>query len=765
MGPKRKRKRNWKKRIWRLTKKALTWGFRLALLLSMVLLLIGGIIWVIFLRAFNAQHISELITTELQKRLDRPVAIESLDLKFINTVELKGFSVLDTEGDLGQALVSAETVTLHFQLLPLFHQQLIIDEVSFHYPRFSVVRDKNGYYNIPHVKVKGDSVYTSSSGGKKFTVAVEDWAVHDGVVQYKDLSSGVTHAIYGLNLHFERLRFNELSRFTMDMVLRNQWKDGISDMEIKGTGHINLADFDWSKFALRSLRSQVYLFQKPVNVTLDLDNLRTPYFNIKAEIPAFEGKHLSVFHLEKTPFSVPKSVVTAKGNLSRNYHLLKVTQATATAADVKVEGKGEFDFTKTPYAATFTASTNSFKLAGKSKYYTPLSRYALTGQGQIEVQVAREEGVYTVPSFVAEVKESSGNIYGFKVENATGEFRAKKNFSDLYASFTNSKLTVANTVFDKLNINASWRKGNLYAYIGSTELNGDPFKMSLSVSNLKSARRKIRTAMHFKKLDPMAFIGTVQDFVTVIVPLIPGRVHFKAPVEGNLAWLRNFRDRLPNFMSNFAGSIVADEFTSQVLSGSQFNGEFELTGLRPGMKRLSGNMEARLQGGVIHQMEKLAEEQQALNITFQPFIIMHRMERAGSFKVGKVLKDVAFTDMAASVNFENGNMQINNAYTVGPVLSAAVSGWTDWVSENFDIIIWTMFSNTSRSGALAENLTDESGDPALAFRVSSSMLKPKLEMLRAKKTGATIRAAQEKGLTTTFETGQEFVKGEFNAKK
>jgi uncharacterized protein YhdP len=218
-------------------------------------------------------------------------------------------------------------------------------------------------------------------------------------------------------------------------------------------------------------------------------------------------------------------------------------------------------------------------------------------------------------------------------------------------------------------------------------------------------------------------------------------------------------------MPNFAGTLTADTFSSQVLSGNRFDAEFDFTGLTGGMKKLSGPLEARLEGGVIHQMEKLAEEQQALNVTFQPFIIMHRMERAGSFKVGQVLKDVPFTDMAGSVKFENGKMQINNAYVVGPTLSAAVSGWTDWVHENFDIIIWTMFTNTSRSGALAENLTDESGNPALAFRVSSSMLKPKLEMLRAKKTGATIRAAEAKGLQTKFETGQEFIKGDYHAKK
>ena len=76
-----------------------------------------------------------------------------------------------------------------------------------------------------------------------------------------------------------------------------------------------------------------------------------------------------------------------------------------------------------------------------------------------------------------------------------------------------------------------------------------------------------------------------------------------------------------------------------------------------------------------------------------------------------------------------------------------------------------MFSNTSRSGALAENLTDESGNPALSFRISSSMLKPKVDMLRAKKTGETIRAAQTKGLQTDFKAGQDFYQGDYHAKK
>lgn len=766
MSKKNKKKRSFLSWVWRFFKACFVLSLRTVLFTVMLLLLIAAGLWLLFLKTFNAQHISELITEEIQKRLDRPVIITSLDLKFINAIELKGFSVLDTEGNPGHALLSADTVTLQFKLLPLLEQQLVIDEVSLHSPRFNVVRQADGTYNMPQVRSpKEKSVYTSELTGRKLTVSVEDWSVHNGVLSYKDLGSGVSHAIYGLNLHFEQLRFNELSRFRAEMILRNKWGDNISDMEIKGAGHVNFADFNWNDFALRSLRAQVFLFQKPVDLLIDLDNLRTPYFNIKAEIPAFSSKDLSLFHAENLNFSLPKTEVAAQGMLDNGYRLLKLSQVTLSADDVKTTLSGNLDFAQKPFTADLQASTNFFNLAGKETYYKDIGQYKLTGQASLAAHLLRNNGKYELPLFTAQTKDVSGLFYGFKAAQVSGEFQAKQNFADLYARTTDGKVTVHKSVFDKLNLSASWRKGNLYAYIASTELNDVPFKMSLSVNNLKSARRKIRTSIYWKDLDPLAFIDTVKDFVTVITPLLKKGAKFKEPVDGPLAWMRNFRDRLPKFMPNFAGNLTADTFSTQVLSGNRFSAEFDFTGMRAGAKNLSGPLEMRLEGGVIHQMEKLAEEQQALNITFQPFILMHRMERAGSFKVGQVLKDVPFNDMALSVDFNKGNMQIKNAYTVGPTISAAVSGWTDWVNENFDIIIWTMFNNTSRSGALAENLTDESGNPALAFRVSSSMLKPKLEMMRAKKTGQTIRAAQEQGLSTSFKAAQEFIQGDFHAKK
>ena len=761
---KRARKRLIIRKTKRATKAGLLTAWRLCLFALMLLLLLFCVAWILFLRAFNAQHISEVITRQLQKQLNRPVRISSLELKFLNTLELKGFTVLDTVGEPGQALVAADSVTLAFELLPLFEKKLVIHEVTLNAPRFNLVRTQEGSYNMPSVRTsKQPSVYTSS-GGRKFTVSIEDWRVKEGVLRFKDLVSGASHSLYGINARFDNLKSDELSHFTLEMVLRNQWQGRISELEINANGHVNFAGFNWQKFALRDVKTQVSLFKKPVDITLDGDNLTNPSFNLTLSAPAFEAADLSQFGQMPFAFSVPASTVTLQGAFTHDYSQLEVSRLTARAGDLSLTASGVADFAQEPFTARVDFSTEKFNLAGKEKFYPPLTRYQFGGQAALTGQVARQKGRWTLPLFTARAEDVSGDIYGFIAGNVTGEFQAKDNFSDLYARTTDGKLTVDRSVFDKLAMSASWRKGTLYGNIASARLNGEPVKINVNIKNLKSPKRQITTNLYFQNFDPVAFINTVQDFVTVITPLT--RAAEPTPKHtGTLAWLRNFRERLPNFMPNFAGTLAADTFTSGVLTGNRFRAEFDLTGLQSGGDKLSGPVILHLKDGVIHQMEKWAEQQEALNVTFQPFIMLHRMERAGSFSVGKVLRDVPVEELGTDVTFTNGRMQINNAYTVGPSISAAISGWADFIKETLDVTVFTMFANTSKSGVLAENLTDESGNPALAFRLSSAMLKPKTEMLRAKKAGQTIRAAQQNGVSTQFETSAKFIPGDYHATK
>ena len=132
--PQTTRQRARKRLFVRKTKRATRVGFltvwRVVLLLVMLGLLAFCGAWILFVRAFNAQHLSEVITRQLEEKFNRPVMISSLELKFINTLELKGFYVVDTVGEPGKAFVSADSVTLHFDLLPLLEHKLIIHEVT-----------------------------------------------------------------------------------------------------------------------------------------------------------------------------------------------------------------------------------------------------------------------------------------------------------------------------------------------------------------------------------------------------------------------------------------------------------------------------------------------------------------------------------------------------------------------------------------------------------------------------------------------------------
>ena len=761
----RARKRLFIRKAKHYTKDGVVTAWRAVLFIAMAALLLFCVAWIWCIHAFNAQHVSERITWQLQKTLNRPVRISSLELKFFNVVELKGFSVLDTYGEPGQALVSADSVTLTFDLLPLLEQRLVIHEVTLNAPRFNLVRAEDGSYNIPHITTnsKQPSTYTSATG-RKFLVTIEDWSIKEGVLSFKDLPSGASHALYGINAHFENLRFDELSPFSVNMILRNQWQDKVSEIEINTTGEINFAGFNRQAFALRKLKTQVFLFQNPLNLELDVDSITQPSFKGTAFVPSFSAKDVSLFGIDRFSFSVPATTLSFQGKLTDNYKKLTLSELSAQAADMELNATGDADFSQNPFTLGVEFSTNSFTLADKNILWPVLGKYKLTGKASVKGKLVRTNGKMDLPLLLIQADKVSGDFYGFKASDVTGEFQAKNQFSDLYARTKTGKVEVAQSTFDKLQFSGSWRKGNLYAFIASSELNQTPFKMNLTIDRLKKEDRQIRTHLHFKQFDPMAFIATVQDFVTVITPLT-AETESTPEVTGDLAWLRNFRDRLPEFMPNFAGTISAEEFSSAVLSGNHFDAEFNLTGLQAGAKKLSGPIELKLQEGIIHQMEKLAAEQEALNVTFQPFIMMHRMERAGSFSVGKVLRDVEVNELAASVLFNNGTMQINNAYTVGPTISAAVSGSVDWVGETFDLTVSTMFTNTSKSGVLAENLTDESGNPALAFRISQSMTKPKLEMLRAKKAGKTIRAAQEKGVNTDFSQAENFTQGDFHATK
>ena len=338
----------------------------------------------------------------------------------------------------------------------------------------------------------------------------------------------------------------------------------------------------------------------------------------------------------------------------------------------------------------------------------------------------------------------SSKIFDFTVQNANIAFEATENFNKMSAVVQDGVFLVGRQKISSIKGNTSldYKKQDFYAIIESGLLNGKETKMSVAIANVRQEdKRKVKMLLSTIELNPLEIFDLVEDFAQAIAP---DRNKDVQEDTSDLAWLRNFRNALPSFMRNFKGAVYAKKFTSPVLSGTDLYAKFDFTDLLPQMKNLGGSVEATLSNGIIYKLQEAADNQKVLGIAYQPFVIMNRMERAGSFKMGKILKDTPFEEISTSVGFKNGNMAVNNAYVDGPVISAAIGGNVDWVKEHFDLNIVTMFKNTSKRGALSENLTDESGAPALAFVTYGSMSKPKLDMKSPKKVGKQIQEAREK---------------------
>ena len=69
---KRAKKRLIARKTKRFAKRSVHALCRLLLFGAMLLLIVFCVVWILFLRVFNAQQLSERITTQLQKQLNRP---------------------------------------------------------------------------------------------------------------------------------------------------------------------------------------------------------------------------------------------------------------------------------------------------------------------------------------------------------------------------------------------------------------------------------------------------------------------------------------------------------------------------------------------------------------------------------------------------------------------------------------------------------------------------------------------------------------------
>ncbi len=723
---------------------------RTIFLMVSLFFLAGVAFWFLTIHYVNANNIGGQIAKQLERYLGRDVYISRIKFVLPSTFILEDLKIVDNNAPDYRELASIKSVVLHFELMPLLERKVFIKEVVFENAVINVTRARDGTFNLPELKTKknndskGTEFSFTTKEGTPWQVIIQDWVLQNGTFSFRDFAYRKSHSLNGLNLRFYNLEFNEYTRFDLNFIFRNRFKHKVVEAETFAKGEVNFANFKAQNISLKDMEAELYFLKSPVKIKLNANNLINPEVDLKVELPKATENDIAFLFDLKDKYSLPYTELSFTGSAKDNFSQIDVSSLTVKNQDIDLSAKAGLIITSGTLNGDISVTKAKIDSAKIANYYKPLKPFALVGNLDAGGKFYFEESVFKTKKLNLKSSSLSSKIFNFTVQNANIAFEATENFNNMSAVVKDGIFLVGRQKISSIKGNTAldYKKQDFYAIIESGLLNGKETKMSVAIANVRNEnKRKVKMLLSTEELNPLEIFDITEDFVEALVP-----DHKKDWQEdtSDLAWLRNFRAALPKFMINFKGAIYAKKFTSPVLSGQDFYAKFNFANLLPQMKWLSGSVDATLSNGIIYKLQEAADNQKVLGVAYQPFVIMSRMERAGSFKMNKILKDTPFEIMSASTTFKDGDMLVNNFYLDGPVISAAIGGNVDWVKEHFNLDIVTMFKNTSRRGALSENLTDESGAPALAFVTYGKMSKPKLEMKSPKKVGKQIQAAREK---------------------
>ena len=749
--------------FWRFTRFLTRNLIRVLFLFFTILAIAVVVFWFTALKYFNAEHVGTVLTQALQSGLNRPVALGSVRLVSLNAIEIRNLTIIDNSTDVYNEFISAGSVIIRYNLLPLREGRVVIEEVIINNPSISIIRDKNGILNTADLKAAGSQIAGGTRfdltlpDGRPLQIIIEDWAINDGTISYRDIAANTSHSLNNVSVRFNNLKFNDFTDYSLKFILRNNLQGSVIETEIDSRGEVNLANFSPKDMVLKNAEAQVRGFGKPLSFDFNIEDFVNPRVNFSVKLPSFKYEDISLFVKKPFAFEVPAFNIESKISFEDGFKKINISSLNIKNKDINADINGHIE--TAPLAARLNFQTKEFE-ASAVDYPGILKPYAVKGRLAAAGEFIYENGKPIFPKVTADINGASALIQNFTIQNVKAKYEAVENFNVMNAAVQNGVFKVGRQTVNNVKGKASYehKKQNFYALLDNSQFNGQNIKMSVAISKVRSERdRAIKTMLHVEKFDPIEVFDTVEDFAAALAGNKAGASAAKD--TSDLAWLRNFRAMLPAFMQNISGSVYADKFTSPIATGSNFNAEVSLRGMRPGMDALYGKIDLKLENGTILQLQEAADRWKALGVAFQPFVIMNNMERMGTFKMNQVLKDTPFDILRASADFDNGKMNINNFYLDGRVIAATVGGRVDWVGEDMDLDIFTMFKNTPKRGVLSENLTDESGEPALAFRASGSMQKPVIAIKSPKKTGAHIKTAREKEPRTDFAAIQKFIKG------
>ncbi|NLO92196.1 MAG: AsmA family protein [Elusimicrobia bacterium] len=728
-------------------------SMRVVVLALLTVALALGTAYFLVQKIVTPDDVAALSTTILKDMFRSQVQIESAKLDPLRGISLDGLRIYSGGRQDGSEFLSVDNLVVDYEWLPLLQRKLVIKEITVNSPHFNLIRREDGTWNIPEIS-SAAATATAHPGMERSVAGIGikmDLAklqMKNATLRIRDQRDKTVKEFYNGDFRVWNFSPDQPFPFRLASASRPELNGKPLDVNFYSEGKAVLASFNLAGARLSETNIELSVGRKPIYATLELSDLINPELQLHMTVPYIQASDFNFAPWYPGDLRIPSSTWDVNGSYFRDEKNINLRSVRADVGSLALSGSGWYKYGGEGQPEyRFSAETREVPVADVIANWPPFAAYLSEGRIAVKTSVVSVPGARPdVSRLEVSVSDGKARWRRFAASGINATMVCKDNFSKSSVTIRSAGVKFLKQEYSRLSGWIGYGDDRLEVSPLRGLLNGSPFRVKLDIKKLSSPKREIEMNTYFAHLKLMDFFTNVAETAEAIHD---GKPHQKAPkATGQLAWLRNFRAAIPSFMSNFKGTITADNFDTPMMSGRNLAVIYDLKGLLPGMAKLNGSVDGQMSNGIIHQLDTMSQREKALGIAYTPFVMLNKMEKGGAFKVGSVLKDVAYRKMVLSADFKAGNMKSDNFVVDGPVLSTAISGNINWPAETMNITVDTLFSAVSKHSGLSESMTDESGKPALSFAISGEMEHLQLLFNRPKKVAASINNAVARGAGT-----------------
>ncbi len=714
---------------------------RLIVLPLIFFALLLGCGFIVVKTMFNSSNMRAILTDQLQKTFKRTVVFTSAKISLSGKIKLQDLKIFDPGKKTNQHLINADIVYVSYRLIPLLRKNISIDKIYLMSPKINLIKNANGIWNF-------SDIFDDSKKSNTQLTQIKSAEIKNGMIIMNDIENDVSYTLEDVTLNIDNFKLFKETPYSFSALLKVKKPYSIEG-RFYCDGLINTNGFDWEKAYIKKMKITSTILEKSVTTVISVNNLKYPKFkldldakkiNTKLPLDRKKSYELNIDHL--------KGYMNAE--LSKENKLV-INSSLLQSEKLSLETEGSIIISTPSPKYDLNLFVKPFPLSELNIIFPKLPIKKASGKGQFKIAfnniadkinikralISTEKAGFTY----RKIKFSNLDITGLiseKIKNnkftlKKGSFILPTNIvTDLnIKSDINSKLLIAS--FD-----GKWNKHNT--------------KGLLKILNPLTQKKSLNLTAYTANLNATK----LRDIVLEIKYALPPK---EKSFYSKIKWVSNVKNAIPKGFSLITGNIKADTVSHEYFKSKDFYFSGKLKNFSGDVEKIRGEISIQSGAGTFFKVQKTSEKDRLYNIVALPVLMMFKMNRMSALKLGAVLKDVDFYSVGGDYSFDSGKIHIKNFFMDGKEFSAYSTGDLDLMSETMDLKVYTISNKYYSMGTLPEFLTDDSGKPALAFRLTGKMNNPSFKMLSPKKSGKIIKDAKNKGVAINIKEINKMIGG------